>query len=126
MNDINPGSSAGDASAEDRTLAMLTHLSGIILGFIVPLIVWLMNKDKPGKGFLVEQAKEALNFTITLLIVYVALTFLAIITLGILGLITGPLSLLVWIVSIVFFVIAGMKANNGEQYRYPMTLRLIK
>ena len=45
---------------------MLTHLSGIILGFIVPLVIWLINKDKADKGLLNDQAKEALNFQITI------------------------------------------------------------
>ena len=57
MSDIETAS----ASQEDRTLAMLTHLSGIILSFIVPLVIWLTNKDKADKGWLNDQAKEALR-----------------------------------------------------------------
>ena len=50
MSDLNdamsaPPSPGGVASQEDRTLALLTHLSGIILSFIVPLVIWLTNKD---------------------------------------------------------------------------------
>ncbi len=55
MNDVT-------ASSDDRNLAMLTHLSGILLGFIVPLIIWLTNKDKSDKAWLNTQAVEALNF----------------------------------------------------------------
>ena len=66
-----PPAPPATATQEDKTLAMLTHLSGIILGFIVPLIIWLVNKDKADKGWLNDHAKEALNFQITLLIVYV-------------------------------------------------------
>ncbi|MEG3789938.1 DUF4870 domain-containing protein [Lysobacter sp. CCNWLW3] len=120
MSDINE--SSADGNSEDRTLALITHLSGIVLGFIVPLIIWLINKDKPEKAFLIDQSKEALNFNITLLIVYVVLFVLTIVTLGL----ASPLSLLVWAVSLVFFIIAGIKANNGERYRYPVALRLIK
>ena len=75
-----PPSSA--ASQEDRTLALITHLSGILLGFIVPLVIWLVNKDKADKGFLNDQAKEALNFQITLLIVYVIGIVLTVILIG--------------------------------------------
>lgn len=121
MNDINQAP-AGDAGSEDRTIAMLTHLSGILFGFIVPLIIWLINKDKPEKAYLIDQSKEALNFNITLLLVYVALFVLTIVTLGL----ASPLTLLVWLASIVFFIIAGLKANGGETYRYPIALRLIK
>lgn len=119
MNDLNQSAAAG--SDEDRNLAMLTHFSAIILGFIVPLIIWLINKDKPEKEFLVDQSKEALNVTISLFLVYIALMVLSFVTFGLAGL----LSPVVWIVSVVFFIIAGLKAKEGVRYRYPLTLRLI-
>ena len=117
-----PIQDASSASSDDRTLALLTHLSGIVLGFIVPLIVWLVNKDRSDKPFLVDQAKEALNFNITLLIIYVGLFILTVVTLGL----ASPLTFLVWVGSIVLFVLAGLKANAGERYRYPFALRLVK
>ncbi|KRA21231.1 MULTISPECIES: DUF4870 domain-containing protein [unclassified Lysobacter] len=127
MSDINE--SSADGNSEDRTLALITHLSAIVAGFVVPLIIWLINKDKPEKSFLIDQAKEALNFNITLLIVYVILTvvitILTIVTLG-LGSVLSILIWLVWLGSIVLFIIGGIKANNGERYRYPFALRLIK
>ena len=113
-----PPSSA--ASQEDRTLALITHLSGIVLGFIVPLIIWLVNKDKPDKGFLNDQAKEALNFQITLLIVYVIGTVLTVILIGAL------INLAAWITCIILSIMAGLKANEGVAYRYPFALRLVK
>jgi len=125
MNDINPGAST-DASSDDRTVALLTHLSGILFNFVVPLIVWLINKDKAEKAFVNDQAKEALNFNLTLLAIYIALQVLTAITLGLLGLLTVPLMFLLWIVSVIFYIIAGIKANNGERYRYPFAFRLIK
>jgi uncharacterized protein len=125
MNDINPGAST-DASSDDRTVALLTHLSGILFNFVVPLIVWLINKDKAEKAFLNDQAKEALNFNLTLLAIYIVLQVLTAITLGLLGLLTVPLMFLLWIVSVIFYIIAGIKANNGERYRYPFAFRLIK
>jgi len=116
----NAAAPSGTASQEDRTLAMLTHLSGIILGFIVPLVIWLVNKDKSDKAWLNDQAKEALNFQITILIGYIAGTVLTIILIG-------PLiSLAAWVVSVIFSIIAGLKANEGVAYRYPFALRLIK
>ncbi|MFO1473785.1 MAG: DUF4870 domain-containing protein [Lysobacterales bacterium] len=115
-----PPAPTGAASQEDRTLAMLTHLSGIILGFIVPLVIWLVNKDKSDKDWLNDQAKEALNFQITILIGYIAGTVLTIILIG-------PLiSLAAWVVSVIFSIIAGLKANEGVAYRYPFAIRLIK
>lgn len=126
MSDINdamappPPPPSGAASQEDRTLALITHLSGIIACFIVPLIIWLIHKDKPDKGFLNDQAKEALNFQITIALAYLAGMVLTIILIG-------PLiSLAAWIVSIIFSIIGGVKANEGVAYRYPFALRLIK
>ena len=115
-----PPAPTGTASQEDRTLAMLTHLSGIILGFIVPLVIWLVNKDKSDKAWLNDQAKEALNFQITILIGYIAGTVLTIILIG-------PLiSLAAWVVSVIFSIVGGLKANEGVAYRYPFAIRLIK
>ena len=108
------------ASQDDRTIAMLTHLSGIIFSFIVPLVVWLINKDKADKGFLVDQAKEALNFQITLLIVYVVGTILTVILIGAL------INLVAWLTCIVLSIMAALKVNEGVAYRYPFALRLIK
>lgn len=109
-----------DAPQEDRTIALLTHLSGIIAGFIVPLIIWLINKDKAEKSWLNDQSKEALNFQITIAIAYVACIVLSVIVIG------GLLMPVVWIVNLIFCILAGVKANSGEAYRYPFALRLIK
>ena len=120
MNEAAAPASAVGASQEDKTLAMLTHLSGIVLSFIVPLVIWLINKDKADKPFLTDQAKEALNFQITVAIGYAICTVLAVIIIG------GLLMPLVWIVNLIFCIIAGIKANEGVSYRYPFALRLIK
>jgi uncharacterized Tic20 family protein len=115
-----PPAPSGEASQDDRTLALLTHLSGIILGFIVPLIVWLIHKDKPEKAWLTDQSKEALNFQITLLIVYIVGVVLSVILIGAL------INLLAWLASLVFSIIAALAAQKGQAYRYPFALRLIK
>lgn len=125
MSDLNdamapPPPPAGTASQEDRTLALITHLSGIVLSFIVPLVIWLTNKDKGDKGFLNDQAKEALNFQITLFIAYVICWILTLLLIGAL------LIPIVWLVNIIFSILAGVKANEGVAYRYPFALRLIK
>jgi uncharacterized Tic20 family protein len=108
-----------DVQQEDKTLALITHLSGIVAGFIVPLIIWLINKDKADKSWLTGQAKEALNFQITLLIAYVACVVLSFV---LIGMILMPI---IWIASIILMILAAVKSNNGESYRYPVALRLI-
>jgi uncharacterized Tic20 family protein len=125
MTDMNDAMSAppapeGVAPQEDKTLALLTHLSGIILSFIVPLVIWLTNKDKPDKGWLNDQAKEALNFQITIAIAYVICMVLAVIIIG------GLLAPVVWLINLIFCILAGVKANEGTAYRYPFAIRLIK
>ena len=110
---------AAGSSADDRNIALITHLSGIILGFIVPLIVWLIHKDRTDKPYLIDQSKEALNFQITILIGYVICWVLTFIIIGAL------LGFLLWIVNIVFCILAAVAVSKGENYRYPFALRLI-
>lgn len=115
---------------EERTWALLGHLSafsafitgiGCILG---PLIVWLIKRDTlPFAG---DQAKEALNFNITVALAFLALTVLTFITFGIGLILTFPVGLALFVAWIVFTIIAAINANNGERYRYPLTLRLVK
>ena len=122
FNDVTapPPAPNGAASQEDKTLAMLTHLSGILLSFIVPLIIWLTNKDRSDKGFLLDQAREALNFQITIAIAWVIAVVLSALLIGFL---LYPILLLA---NLVFCILAGLKANEGVAYRYPFALRLIK
>ena len=108
------------ASQEDKTLALLTHLSGIILSFIVPLVIWLTNKDKSDKGWLNDQAREALNFQITIAIAWVVAIVLSAVAIGFL------LYPVIWIGNLILCILAGIKANEGVAYRYPFTLRLVK
>ncbi len=110
---------AAGSSADDRNIALITHLSGIIFGFIVPLIVWLIHKDRTDKPYLIEQSKEALNFQITVLIGYVICWILTFIIIGAL------LWFLLWIVNLVFCILAAVAVSKGENYRYPFALRLI-
>ncbi|MCP2041196.1 putative Tic20 family protein [Neisseria sp. HSC-16F19] len=105
---------------DDLNLAMLAHLGGILLGFIPALIIWLMNKDKADKAFVNDQAKEALNFQITLVIGYIASGFLYIIFIGFI------LTLVLLLANLVLCILAALAAKRGETYRYPFALRLLK
>ena len=115
--------------SEERTWAMLGHLSalsafitgiGCVLG---PLIVWLIKRDT--MPFAGEQAKEALNFNITVIIAAAGLWLVTILTLGIGLLLTVPLALALFVGWLVLTIIAAVKANAGEHYRYPVALRLV-
>ena len=115
-----PNPPVAGGSTEDRNLAMLTHLSGIILGFIVPLIMWLVNKDNAAKSYLTTEAKEALNFQLTILIGYVICWVLSFILIGVF------LLPLLWILNLVFCILAAVAVNSKGSYRYPFALRLVK
>ncbi|GLQ97135.1 DUF4870 domain-containing protein [Dyella mobilis] len=106
-------------SSNDRNLAMLTHLSGFVLYVIMPLVVWLMHKDRPEKSYLTGEAKEALNFQITMLIAWVVSGILQVILIGFL------LMAIVWVANLIFCVIAAAKVSADGHYRYPFTLRLV-
>jgi uncharacterized Tic20 family protein len=112
--------------------AMFCHLAGLagllpvlpVVGSIVaPLIVWQVKKDE--FPFVDEQGKEAVNFQISMLLylliggVACAITCIGIplipVVVGVIG-----------IVDVVFLVIASIKANDGEHYRYPLAVRFIK
>ena len=105
------------ATQDDRNMAMIAHLLGIVLGFLGPLIIWLIKKEQ--SPFVEDQSKEALNFQITVLLAHVIAGAAWMICIGMI------LTPAVIIVSIVFCIIAGMAASKGELYRYPFALRLI-
>jgi len=130
-----PIDSAGMPSHEERQWALFAHLSALLGGlltgafaglgcFIGPLVIWLVKKDT--MPFVDDQAKEALNFNITLAIIGVLLLLLTLVTFGFGALLAIPIGILVGIAWLVFTIIAAVKANEGERYRYPFTLRLIK
>ena len=100
---------------EERTWSLLSHLGGIIFGFLPSLVIWLVFK---GRGpFLEDQAKEALNFQITVTIAYIASAILFFLPF---------LPFLVWGVNVVFCILAAVAVSKGQWYRYPVTLRLVK
>ena len=122
-------------SSDQRQWAMFAHLSAIAgavltsgVGgwgtFLGPLIIWLVKKDT--MPFVDDQAKEALNFNITVAIVFFALAVLVFVTLGIGLLIAIPAWFVIGIAWLVFTIIAAIKANDGVTYRYPFTMRLVK
>lgn len=106
-----------ETNPEAKTWGMICHLAGL-LGVLGALIAWLIKKDE--HPFINEQGKEALNFQITVLLAYVAcipLTFIFI------GFILWPL---IGIGALICLILGAVKANQGEHYRYPVSLRLIK
>jgi uncharacterized Tic20 family protein len=110
--------------AEDKQWASFAHLGGI-LWLLPSLIIWLIFKDRGVKTNV--EAKEALNWQITFLIGWVALTIIGTILLFVgIGIIFTLLSWALYILNVVFSILGFVKVNNGGSYRYPFALRLIK
>ncbi|MDQ2660704.1 MAG: DUF4870 domain-containing protein [Actinomycetota bacterium] len=102
---------------QDIQWGSFAHLGGI-LGFLPSLIIWLVFKDRG--SFTNTEAKEALNFQITLVFGYIISAILVVVFIGAL------LMWAVWILGVVFSIIAFLQAKDGKHYRYPFAIRLIK
>lgn len=107
-----------ERSQDDATFAILGHLGSWIVGFLAPLLVFLL-KSKESK-FLRHHSIEALNFQISIMIYAVISAVLFIVLIGFV------LIAAVGIVALIFPILASVAANKGEYYRYPLTIRLIK
>ena len=109
----------------ERTWGMLAHLSALagvviwLLGCVLgPLAVWLARRDQ--SEFVAAHAREALNFNIT--VVLAAVVCLALMVVFV-GFILGTALFIGWLV---LTLIAAIRASEGELYRYPFSLRLVK
>ena len=113
-----------------RSWNMWCHLSALAgyvvpLGsFLGPLIVWQMKKHEVPS--VVIHGKAALNFQITVFLATFALAIMAfILSFFCIGFLLFPLVVLIPIAGLVFTIIAGVKANDGQVYKYPFSLNLI-
>ena len=119
-------------------LALLTSWAAGVAGSVAALVVWLLKKDE--SPFVAEHAREALNFNLSMLIyacgavaIGIALVGATVLTLGIGLILTLPAGILlvlacgaIAMVWLVCSVIATVKAWNGEPYRYPLSIRLVR
>ena len=109
---------------EDKQLLVITHLSQLLTaltgfgGLIVPLIIWVTQKDKVYQ--MDEHGKRIINFQLSLIIA--AIVCIPLIFLFGLGII---LLIVLGIISIVYPVINAIKASNGELPTYPLSLNFI-
>ena len=110
---------------------MLCHLSALA-GFVIPfghilgpLIIWQLKKNEfPSVDI---HGKTALNFQITISIaMLVCLALFFVLHFICIGFIFSPVMILIGLAGLVFSIIAGIKANNGEDYKYPYSFDLVK
>lgn len=109
---------------DERMWGMLCHISALA-GFVIPfgniigpLIVYSMKKDQ--YAFVADQGKESLNFQISVLIYTLASVLLIFALIGFLFIIFVPL------IALILTVVAAVRANDGEYYRYPLCIHFIK
>ena len=128
MNNPNPAAalySGAPPTQEERTWAMFAHLSAFAMfvfplagNIIAPLIIWLARRDT--SAFVALEAKEALNFNISVAIGWLICGSLFFVLIGL------PLAAVLSLYWVVMAVVAGVKASEGIGYRYPFILRLVK
>ena len=100
---------------DERSMAMLVHVLSIFFWILPGLIIYLLKKDE--SSFVAAHAKEAMNFQLTLTLLYIVLLI------SLVGII------LLWVpyfIQLALCIVATMKASDRKLYRYPFTIRLIK
>ena len=117
----NPGYGQGPQAtvspSDARMWSIFAHLGGTFLSFLVPLVIYLVFKDRD--PFVRRHSAQALNFHITLFIVYVVSIPLILILVGIFTLMAAAIS------AVVFSIIAAIAANDGREYTYPLVPQMI-
>jgi len=120
-----PPSLPAPPTKEERTWALVAHLSAFLFYLIPPigqilgpLIIWIAKKDS--SEFVEDQAREALNAQISISIYAAVAGILVFVLIGI------PLLFALWLAEIVLVIVAAIKANDGIRYRYPLIFRLVK
>lgn len=106
--------------SDERLWGTLAHIGVPFFGFLSPLIVWLIQKEK--SAFVKTESTEALNFGIVVSIAYFVSSILTVVTLG-LG---SILFFVVWVVALIFCIKGVMANQKGENYVYPFNWRIVK
>ena len=104
-----------DLGIDDKTLVVLMHASQFLTSFILPLVLWLLFRDKSKLAD--EAGKRIINFQLSYLIYCLILCITCI---------GSVLVVFIGIAMIIFIIIAIIKAINGETWDYPLTIRFLK
>jgi uncharacterized protein len=103
----------------DKIWCILSHLSWFIgVPFLLPLVVFLAMRGE--SNYVAENAKEALNFHISIIIYGLCCIPLVFVIVG------APLLIAIALSSLVLAIVAAVKCADGVVYRYPLTLRLVR
>src|SRR5918993_1520475 len=104
--------------SDEKLWATLINVGALFFGFLAPLIGYLVLKDRG--PFVRAHSATSLNFQLTLLIAYIVGSILTVVLVGFLILAA------VWVLNVVFCIVAAVKANRGEWYTYPLTITFVR
>ena len=114
---------------QERTWAMVAHL-GVMVGTVVPLgniiaplVIWQVHKRK--SAFVVKHAVESLMFQVGIFVAMIALTVLTMVTMGAAIIIAVPAIIALVVASLVYMIVATVRANEGKIWEYPITTRWV-
>jgi hypothetical protein len=126
----------GYATSDDRTWALIAHFGGAgaafvtggVLGWLAPLIAMVTkgNESPTVKAHSLEALNFQITWSIATVVAWVVYLCGSVVTLGFGALILWILPLATVAIAVIFPVIAGVKASNGEPYVYPMSAKMIK
>jgi hypothetical protein len=107
-------------TSDDRILGLLSHLLAIVpgVGILGPLVIYLIKRGQ--SSFVEENAKESLNFQITMILAFIISAILMVVWIGFI------LLVVLGVAEVVLVIIATIRASENKIYRYPFNLRLIK
>jgi uncharacterized Tic20 family protein len=107
-------------TSDDRVLGLLSHLLAIVpgIGILGPLVIYLLKRGQ--SSFVEENAKESLNFQITVILAFIISGILMVVWIGFI------LMAILGVAELVLVIIATIRAGENKIYRYPFNLRLIK
>ena len=111
-------------TAEEKQMGMFLHLSGLAfalvfpLGIVLPIILWQTQKDKMpaldahGKMITNWMISATIYFFVSFILMFLLIGFLTVFA--------------VFLLAIIFPIVGGIKANNGESWNYPLTIKFLK
>lgn len=117
------------SASDERTWGMIAHIGVFVaawfaMGFLCPLVIWLVYRNR--SDFIRRHALESLNFQLSLLIYTAIAVILILVTFGLGILIIVPLVIIGAVAALVVIILATMAASSGRDYRYPLTIRLVR
>lgn len=107
-----------EVTQDDRNMALLCHILGLLTNVFGPLILWVLMKDK--SEFVDFHGKQAINFQITLILAYMASGVLICVYVGLL------LAMATFAIQVIFTILPAMKAYEGQRYVIPVAIPFLR